>query len=299
MKVCSDCGKENSDANQYCVYCGKPLENKEKPLRNDIKENLIFAFNLAASNLKVFYPSLIVVGFYILIVIAAIFIGLSVSWLSEPTSSASWIIFLIIVTSLISGFYLGTIALPFFQHVYKTAVLGEEIRLRESFRYARSMFLPFLGAYIVGMILFSVISGSLLFAFPPDFESIPDELLSTDEYPDLLTTLRIMPWAIPWFIFMIPILTFAYLAFEMMAWEKVSIIKALKLSYLFFRMRFRGLLVLVILNWITSIGLSLVPFGVILGGALGVVFNLALIDHYLNYQKSIENNFTSETGNEL
>ena len=283
MKVCLNCGKENANEYEFCTECGKPFKKRVEQQRNTITENLRFAFNLAGSNIKIFYPNLVILvsGVLFTIVFGLIFGLGAYGNLGTDSSVITGILVIFAVMVSFASLYFVIILTPFFQHVYKNAVIGEEINLRESLKYGRSMFLPYLSAFFVMFIIIGGFSSVIFAAFPFDFDNLPD----TPEGYDDLSPLLIFQY-MPGFLILIPFVAFYYLVSSVMAWEKVSLIPALKLTIQYVRKRFRDLLVLVGVDILAGVVLVRIPLGGLFVWVLSIVINLALIDNYLNYQTS-------------
>lgn len=283
MKVCPHCGKDYGNEVTFCVECGTLLEKIEDPPRDSLTENIKFALNLAGSNLKIFYPSLIILGGSIIMgIIMILTFGISLYNFGAPEApsfSGGMILGFLIIW--IGGMYLGLVSIPFTQHVYKNAILEEEIDLRESFRYGRSMFLQYLGAVIAALLIFMTLALALFSFFPAVFD-LPPEIISSPENLDYWTLLRSMSWI----LVLVPFFAFYGLAVYVMAWDNTGLIPALRSSYYYLRGRFVDLLVLLVLEIVSSIVVMEVPFGFILGQIITVIFNVALIDNYLSYQRS-------------
>ena len=62
---------------------------------------------------------------------------------------------------------------------------------------------------------------------------------------------------------------------------------ALTISYHYLRDKFVDLLVLLVVQMVSSAVLMFSPLGGLVSWALGPVFNMALIDNYLNYKKKM------------
>ncbi len=283
MKVCLNCGKENANEYEFCTGCGKPFKKHVEQQRNTITENLRFAFNLAGSNIKIFYPNLVILasGVLFTIVFGLIFGLGAYGNLGTDSSVITGILVIFAVMVSFASLYFVIILTPFFQHVYKNAVIGEEINLRESLKYGRSMFLPYLSAFFVMFIIIGGFSSVIFAAFPFDFDNLPD----TPEGYDDLSPLLIFQY-MPGFLILIPFVAFYYLVSSVMAWEMVSLIPALNLTIHYVRKRFGDLLVLVGVDILAGVVLVRIPLGGLFVWVLSIVINLALIDNYLNYQTS-------------
>lgn len=283
MKVCLNCGKENANEYEFCTGCGKPFKKHVEQQRTTITENLRFAFNLAGSNIKIFYPNLVILvsGVLFTIVFGLIFGLGAYGNLGTDSSVITGMLVIFAVMVSFASLYFVIILTPFFQHVYKNAVIGEEINLRESLKYGRSMFLPYLSVFFVMFIIIGGFSSVIFAAFPFDFDNLPD----TPEGYDDLSPLLIFQY-MPGFLILIPFVAFYYLVSSVMAWEMVSLIPALNLTIHYVRKRFRDLLVLVGVDILAGVVLVRIPLGGLFVWFLSIVINLALIDNYLNYQTS-------------
>ncbi|MFC1803631.1 zinc-ribbon domain-containing protein, partial [Thermoproteota archaeon] len=195
MKVCPNCGKENADHYEFCIECGTPFEKQVEHPRTTITENIRFAFKLAGSNFKVFYPTLVafVGGIVVFIVM---FLSIGVSFIGyEPDTiptipTAGILIFFILFLALM---YLGLVSIPTFQHVYMNAVQGVEINLRESFKYGRSRFLSYLLVFLLMGVLFVIISFSALALFPL-FQTVPPDVMGNLDEINYMLFFGMMPW---------------------------------------------------------------------------------------------------------
>jgi hypothetical protein len=290
MKVCLHCGRENADHNQFCIECGTPFMRQVEHPRTSITENIRFAFKLAGSNTKVFYPTIITfVGGLVLVIVMFLSIGISFSEYNPDTvpttQPVGGLIFFIL---LLTGSYLGIVSIPTFQHVYKNAVQGVEINLRESFKYGRSRFLSYLKAFLLlGVIFMVIMFSAMALTLYPLLENVPSDMVTLDEF-----NYMILFRMVPLFFILIPLMAVYYLSFMVMAFENVGIISALRLSYNYFRNRLKDLVILFVLSMVFSLVLMMIPLiGWIAGYGLTVVYNLALIDNYQNYKT------TEMTGN--
>lgn len=157
MKKCPHCGKEYSDKSQYCLECGTLLESVPDPPRNTLIEHLKYGFSVVQKRPSVFLP--IVAVYIVVIVFAVVFvlsIGLNYAVLEDPSQIDMGMLGGMTVGLLVfflAMIYIGLIYEPLAQNVYFNATTGQEIKFWNSFRYANSRIVSFLGAYLLGGVI--------------------------------------------------------------------------------------------------------------------------------------------------
>ena len=284
MKPCSNCGSENLDYAKFCVKCGAPLAPKIAPPREKLMDHLRYAVDVSSNNLKIFLPY---VAFYVgFIVLSIVFVIIGIGYgLTEPLESSpeSIIIgllpfFLVLMVAVIC---IGVLSTPFLQHIYYSAAVGNEVKFRDSFRYAVSRFLAFLGADIIGFAFLIAISYIGLMSIPPEAFMLASELDFTLFVQHL--------W---WMIVLLPLAIIYSYVLNIMAWDNVGFGKALRLSYYFIRNRFVQLFSLSLILLLAEAVLIYVPLGNLVAFIPATIIDIATIGVYIHYQKSREPGIT-------
>jgi len=285
MKTCPSCGSENPDHAKFCVNCGTPLEPKTSPPRLKLTDHLRYAVDVSSKNLKIFLPY---VAFYvglIALIIVFLVLGIGYSFTNPPESSPeSFFVgllpfFLVLMAAL---FIIGVLSTPFLQHVYYSAAVGNEVKFRESLRYAVSRFLAFLGADIIGGVFFVTISIFWL-------TSIPYESLMSSPEPDFTLFYQYSRWLIA----LVPFIVIFTYVLNIMAWDNVGFVKALRLAYNFILNRFVKLLSLSLILLLAEVLLIIMPLGSLVAFVPATIIDIATIDVYIHYQKSRTPDITS------
>lgn len=279
MKPCPKCGSENLDYAKFCVKCGAPLGPKIAPPREKVMDHLRYAVDVSSSNLKIFLPYIgFYVGFIILVIVFVVVFGIGY-WFTNPLESSPEssfiglsVFFLVFMVAFIC---VGVLSTPFLQHIYYSAAVGNEVKFRESFRYAVSRFLAFLGADIIGVVFFGIIPLLWLMLLPPEALILTTELDFTLLFQHA-----------GWIIILVPFIIIYSYVLNIMAWDNVSFGKALRLSYDFIRNRFVQLFSLSLILILAEAVLMYVPLGNLVAFIPATIIDIATIDIYIHYQKS-------------
>ena len=284
MKPCPNCGSENLDYAKFCVKCGAPLEPKTSPPREKLMDHLRYAVDVSSKNLKIFLPYVAFnVGLIALLIVFVVVFGLG-SFFTNPESIPESffmglsVFFLVLMVVMLC---VGVLSTPFLQHVYYSAAVGKEVKFRESLRYAVSRFLAFLGADIIGGVFFGAITIFWLTKIP--FES----LVSAPE-PDFNLLVQYSRWLIT----LVPFIVIFTYVLNIMAWDNVGFLKALRLAYDFIRNRFVKLLSLSLILVLAEALLMFTPLGSLVAFVPATIIDIATIDVYIHYQKSREPGIT-------
>jgi len=281
VKTCPACGKESPDSSEYCSTCGSKLTELTFEPRVNIVDNLKYALNIAGSNFKVFYPTLITFGAMIGMLIIMFFsIGLSfIGYTPESTPSTPWLGIIIFIVLWLVMAYLGIVSLPTFQDVYKSAVLKAELDFRKSFNYGRSRFISYLVAIVVIGVVWIIFGAVTIIPFMMwYFDTSYDPTISPEQIG-----IKMMYQMAPLFLVIIPFVAVTYLSMNIMAWDNVEFLPALKLTWGYIKKRWKDLFILMIIGFFSSL-VVVIPLGFIISYVIVVVLNLALIDNYLSYQ---------------
>lgn len=283
MKICPECGRENNDSSEYCTNCGSKLSELIYEPRMNVMDNLRYALNIASSNFKVFYPTLIMIGVIIgLAIVMVLSIGLSFMGSTPESINSSWFGVIVFIALWLVMAYLGIVSIPAFQDVYKSAVMKVELDFRKSFDYGRSRFI----AYLIAVILYGVVNVVLVFVtlmlvFIPFFEYSYDPTIPLEQFG-----YQMMLYLAPFLLIILPLMAVAFLSMNIMAWDNVDLWPAIKLTWSYIKKRWKDLLFLAVLEVVSSF-LGIIPLGFIVSYALSVIINLALIDNYLSYQTTL------------
>jgi hypothetical protein len=279
MKVCPSCGTEAKDDYLFCSECGEELEEKLETPRESLIENIRHAIRTTQNAPRLFLPviivyiSAIVLLFVPIIAIGSMDINLQniPSILSRIISTAP--ILLIFIVDFLTIVYLGLIIMPFTQNVYYKATIGEVFSLHDSFKYARSMTLQYLVAYIAEISVLAPVMWLWLRTVPPDawlmYENNPVQLILSHG------------WTL---IFLVPVFGIFFTVLCIMAWDNISLVPALKSTYLFIKRNTLKLGLLLIIYTVLTEVVTFIPFGAILSFIIGTNLNIALIDAYLYHQ---------------
>jgi hypothetical protein len=249
-----------------------------------IVNNLKYALNIAGSNFKVFYPTLIMFGVMIGMLIIMFFsFGINfIGYGPESAPSIPWFGVIVFIVLWLVMVYLGIVSLPTFQDVYKSAVLKAELDFRKSFDYGRSRFISYLIAIIVIGVVWIIFGVVTIFPFMMwYFDTSYDPTIS----PEQIGYKMIYQMA-PLFLLIIPFVGVAYLSLNIMAWDDVELWPSLKLTWGYIKRRWKDLFILMVIGSV-SILVSMIPLGFIISYAIEVILNLALIDNYLSYQTTL------------
>lgn len=286
MKVCPDCNKISSDEMEFCNTCGAELVEWVFEPRIKAMDNLRYAYETARTNTKVFYPYLMMIGGMIgLVIVAVLGLGLSLSGFeSSDSSSVPWVgigLFLVIYLGMA---YLGLVSIPMFQDVYKNAILKIDLDFRKSFDYGRSRVGAYIAAYIIIGFAWAILGFGVIMPLMDrnidmyDFDpSMSPETIGYEMMGDIA----------PAFLIMLPFAVLVGLALHIMAWDNVEFGQSLRLSWKYFRSRWRDLLVIGLIGVILSGLFGIIPFGAIISYAILIIINLALIDNYLSYKTTL------------
>lgn len=284
MKKCPYCGEEYSDKSQYCLKCGTLLESIPEPPRNTLLEHIQYGVKIAWKRPKVFLPSIGVYVLFLVLIIAFIFSsGIDYSLIEDPSQMQPDVIpdtfigsFLLLFIILI---YIGLVYEPFTQKVYLDASVGDEIRFWDSFRYANSRIVEFLGAYVLGFVVTVPILLFWTFKLPP-------EVLMNYDYNsyELL-------WQYGWpLLFFIPLGVVYLLALYIMVWDDAGFFKSMRESIEFIKTSLLKLIGVFFIQFASGLILFRVPFGAIISQVVSIIFNLVLIDVFIRHK--------IDTGNE-
>lgn len=170
-------------------------------------------------------------------------------------------------------FYTGLVSTPFIQKVYYTAVIVGEIKFREILKYANSRLLAYLDAYILASILVIPVIIFWFSRFPFDVYTVYEE-----------ANIEIFTHSL-WLLLLIPLFALYEMALYIMTWDNVSLINAIRASYKFIIRRFENLIIISLISFTISV-LSFIPFGVFGSYFISIITNIAIIDVYLQYQRS-------------
>jgi hypothetical protein len=284
MKVCPECGRENSDSSMFCTYCGSKLSELLYEPRMNVMDNLKYALNIASSNFKVFYPTLIMIGVMIgLGIVMVLSMGLSfIGYTPESTSNFPWFGGIVFFVLWLIMAYLGIVSIPAFQDVYKSAVLKVEIDFRKSFDYGRSRFKSYLVAIIVIGVVWIIIGAVMIIPFMMKyFDTSFDPTISLEQM-----RYQMMYQMAPILLVLIPLLAVVYLSTNIMAWDNVEFGPAIKLTLSYLKERWVDLILFLVIGILSSL-VGMIPLGFIISYGFFVILNLALIDNYLSYQTTL------------
>jgi hypothetical protein len=250
----------------------------------NIVNNLKYALNIAGSNFKVFYPTLIMFGAMIGMIII-MFISMGISFIGyEPGSTPNipWFGGIIFIVLWLVMAYLGIVSIPTFQDVYKSAVLKAKLDFRKSFNYGRSRFISYLVAIIVIGVVWIIIGAVTIFPFMMWYlDTTYDPSISPEQIG-----YKMMYQMAPLFLVIIPFVAVAYLSMNIMAWDNVEFWPSLKLTWGYIKRRWKDLFTLMVIGFVTIL-VGVIPLGFIISYAIEVILNLALIDNYLSYQTTL------------
>jgi hypothetical protein len=290
MKMCPDCGKENPETSRFCKYCGAELTKPTYEPRMKVTDNIKYAFNITTSNLKIFYPTLIMVG--AMIGFGVIFLITTMLAFIVPSSNASnstfefigiIFAFIVLLAEILVMVYFAIVSVPAFQDVYKSAVTKTKIELRRSFNYGKSRFV----SYLVATILFMVVGFILMFALSIPYLSKFFEIASSSTLPPEQILQSMWWYGVPMALIIIPYEAASYLAMWIMAWEDVDIGPAIKLGSVYIKKRWKDLLVILVIVAASYVLMIIPILGFIITYAIMVVLNLAVIDNYLSYKTTL------------
>jgi len=284
MKICPACGKESPDSYEYCSTCGSKLSELIYEPRTNIMNNLKYALNIAGSNFKVFYPTLIMFGAMIGMLIIMFFsFGISfIGYTPESTPNIPWFGGIVFIVLWLAMAYLGIVSLPTFQDVYKSAVMKVELDFRKSFNYGRSRFISYLVAIIVIGVVWIIIGAVTIIPFMMWYlDTSYDPTISPEQIG-----YKMMYQMAPLFLVILPFVAVAYISINIMAWDNVEFWPSLKLSWGYIKRRWKDLFILMVIGFV-SILVVVIPLGFIISYAIDVILNLALIDNYLSYQTTL------------
>ena len=287
VKICPACGKESPDSYEYCSTCGSKLSGLIYEPRMNIMDNLKYALNIAGSNFKVFYPTLIMFGAMIgMLIIMFLSIGISfIGYTPESTPNIPWFGGIVFIVLWLVMAYLEIVSLPTFQDVYKSAVMKAELDFRKSFAYGRSRFISYLIAIIViGVAWFIIVAVTIIPFMMRCLDTSYDPTISPEQIRYQM--IQMMYQMAPLLLVIIPLVAVAYLSMNIMAWDNVEFWPSLKLSWGYIKRRWKDLFILMVIGLVTSF-IGIIPFGFIIIYAIVVILNLALIDNYLSYKTTL------------